>query len=76
MIGIDPIRYAFFIRNTPQASWSVSGKAQVVHWGTYDVVSEEAFAEMVDFLNEYALRVGIPAKPNGKSGMNPNGIPG
>jgi hypothetical protein len=23
-----------------------------------------------------ALKVGIPAKPNAKSGMNPNGIPG
>ena len=35
MLGIDPIRYAFFARNTPQVIWSFSGQSQVILTSTY-----------------------------------------
>jgi hypothetical protein len=57
MLGVDPIRYAYFARNTPHVNWSFSGQPQVVHWGTYEAVSEQDFTEMVQFLVDYALRV-------------------
>jgi hypothetical protein len=38
-------------------SWSFSGQPYVTHSGTYEAVSDENFAEMVEFLIDYAMRV-------------------
>jgi hypothetical protein len=55
MIGVDPVRYAAFVRNTPNIQWAMSGKYTVIMTRTYDKVSESDFTEMLDFLIEYAL---------------------
>jgi hypothetical protein len=57
MLGIDPVRYASFVRNTPNVQWSASGKPTVIHTSSYGSVSEQDFTEMIDFLIDYALRV-------------------
>jgi hypothetical protein len=57
MFGFDPDRYAFFIKNTPNIQWSVSGKQTVMHLSRYSAVSERDFADMIDFLIDYALKV-------------------
>jgi hypothetical protein len=43
----------------------IAYKAQVVHWGTYEAVSDGAFAEMVDFVIDYAMRVSEVHFPKG-----------
>jgi hypothetical protein len=57
MLGVDPVRYASFVRNTPIVQWSASGKSTVVHSSTYGAVSEDDFTEMINFLIDYALKV-------------------
>jgi hypothetical protein len=57
MLGVDPVRYASFLRNTPIVQWSVSGKPTVIHSSTYAAVSEGDFTDMINFLIEYALKV-------------------
>jgi len=57
MLGFDPVRYASFVRNTPIVQWSVSGKPTVIRTSTYAAVSEDDFAEMVNFLIDYALKM-------------------
>jgi hypothetical protein len=57
MLGVDPVRYASFARNTPHIQWSVSGKPSVIHSSSYGAVSEHDFTEMINFLIDYALKV-------------------
>jgi hypothetical protein len=57
LLGVDPVRYAFFDRNTPNVQWSPSGKSHVIDSSSYRAVSEHDFTEMIDFLIDYALRV-------------------
>jgi hypothetical protein len=35
-LGIDPIRYAHFMRSTPTLLWSMAGTFQAQLWGAYD----------------------------------------
>jgi hypothetical protein len=57
MIGVDPIRYASFVRNTPGISWNAFGQpTQTIMHISYDAVSETDFNEMVDFIIDYALK--------------------
>lgn len=56
MLGVDPVRYGAFVRSTPLVQWAMSGNYTVIMTSTYDKVSEAQFAEMLDFLIEYALK--------------------
>lgn len=57
MLGVDPVRYASFARNTPNIVWSASGIPTTILLSTYEAVSERDFTEMIDFLIDYALKV-------------------
>jgi hypothetical protein len=64
MFGIDPIRYANFVRQGPGVVWASNGSHQAQHWSTYEDVTTEMFEELVSFLIDYGLRVNgayIPA---------------
>jgi hypothetical protein len=56
MLGIDPVRYAHFVRSTPTLQWSMAGTYQALLWGPYDQMSLSAYDELALFLVEYALR--------------------
>ncbi|MCU1336691.1 MAG: hypothetical protein JWO19_2272 [Bryobacterales bacterium] len=74
MLGVDPVRYAAFVRQTPNINWSYSGKPEVIHTGTYQHISENAFDEMVAFLIDYALKANEAYIPN-PSKASPPGRP-
>jgi hypothetical protein len=57
MFGIDPIRYANFVRSGPGVAWAMTGTPYVSHWSKYDEVTSERFDELVSFLIDYALKV-------------------
>jgi hypothetical protein len=58
MVGIDPMRYASLVRNTPTILWNpFSHPSQVIFTSTCESVSESDFNEMVDFLIDYALKL-------------------
>ncbi len=54
-LGIDPIRYAYFVRSTPTLLWTMAGTYQAQLWGTYDQVTLDDYEELSLFLIEYAL---------------------
>jgi hypothetical protein len=77
-LGIDPVRYAAFVRNTPIVQWSNSGKSTVIHTSTYQHVSEDDFNEMLTFLIDYALKasvayVSLPRASTAQSATNDPG---
>ncbi|UWZ83617.1 hypothetical protein [Occallatibacter riparius] len=56
-IGIDPVKYAEFMKAGPGVLWSMTGQPFVSHWSvTYDHVTEERFSSFIDFLVDYALK--------------------
>jgi hypothetical protein len=55
-LGVDPIRYAHFVRSTPTLLWSMAGTHQAQLWGTYDQLTLDDYEELSLFLIEYALR--------------------
>jgi hypothetical protein len=56
MVGINPLRYASFMRIGPSVSWASNGAHYVNHRSLYQNVTIENFDELVLFLVEYALR--------------------
>lgn len=55
MLGIDPIRYTFFINNTPHISWTVSGLHQTMLSRDYNTVPNEIFHTCFEFVVDVAL---------------------
>jgi hypothetical protein len=75
MLGIDPVRYAAFNRNTPNVQWSLSGRSQVIYSSDYSHISETDFNDMVDFLIDYALKASeayIPVPPRAGAPSSPD----
>ena len=56
MLSVDPTRYAKLLRSTPSVQWSISGKPTVIRTRTYDNFSDEDFADLLEFLIDYALK--------------------
>ena len=56
MLGVDPIRYAAFVRSTPNVQWSMAGTHTVIMMRSYDSVSQADFTELLDFIIEYAVK--------------------
>lgn len=56
MLGVDPVRYAMFVRSTPTLQWSVSGKYTAIMTRSYDNASQSEFSDLVNFLIEYAVK--------------------
>jgi hypothetical protein len=56
MLGVDPLRYAALLRNTPNLNWSFSGRPEIIHTSTYAHVSQATFDEMVNLLIDYAVK--------------------
>jgi hypothetical protein len=56
LLGIDPVRYAVFVRNTPSVQWSISGEYTVILTRTYDDASERDFGHLLNFLIDYAVK--------------------
>jgi hypothetical protein len=56
MVGVDPVRYAMFVRSTPTLQWSVSGKHTTIMTRSHDNVSQGEFSDLVDFLIDYAVK--------------------
>jgi hypothetical protein len=56
MLGVDPVRYAMFVRSTPTLQWSMSGKHTTIMTRSYDNVSWDEFSKLVDFLIDYAVK--------------------
>lgn len=54
MMGIDPIKYRFFVGHTPHISYSTSGVYQAVLTGTY---SNAVFETCFDFVVEASMRI-------------------
>jgi hypothetical protein len=58
MVGVDPVRYASLVRNTPTILWNPFGHPpQVILTSTYESVSESDFNDMVDLLIDYAVKL-------------------
>jgi hypothetical protein len=57
MLGIDPIKYRFFVSNTPIVSWTLSGKCQVVLRSSYEDVPDGVFETCFDFVVEVSLKI-------------------
>ena len=55
MLGIDPVRYTYFISNTPRVSWSVSGQPQVILKRDYNSVPDQVFNTCFEFVVDVAL---------------------
>ena len=55
-LGIDPIRYAHFMRSTPTLLWSMAGTYQAQLWEAYDQLTLDDYENLSLFLIEYALR--------------------
>jgi hypothetical protein len=55
MFGIDPVKYRFFIANTPHVSWTVSGLHHAVLQRDYNNVPDEVFQKCFEFVVEVAL---------------------
>ncbi|MGB8062769.1 MAG: hypothetical protein WCF26_12800 [Candidatus Sulfotelmatobacter sp.] len=55
MLGIDPIRYTFFINNTPHISWTVSGLHQTTLSRDYNNMPDEVFQTCFEFVVDVAL---------------------
>lgn len=56
MLGIDPVRYTFFISNTPNVSWTVSGVHQTVLSRDYNNMPDEVFHTCLEFVVDVALQ--------------------
>lgn len=56
MLDINPLDYAALLQNTPTVQFSMSGKATVIMTSTYDHVSNDDFARLLNFLIEYSLK--------------------
>jgi len=57
MLGIDPIKYRFFMSNTPSVSWTLSGLHQAVLQHSYADVHDSVFETCFDFVVEVSLKV-------------------
>ena len=57
MLGIDPIKYRFFVSNTPSVSWTLSGLHQAVLQHSYANVPDSIFGTCFDFVVEVSLKV-------------------
>lgn len=68
MFGIDPVRYANFVRTGPDVQWSMAGTPIVTHWGTYEEVSLDKFEDLISFLIDYALKVSVVYIPSASTG--------
>jgi hypothetical protein len=55
MLGIDPAKYRFFIANTPQTVWTLSGKCHVNLPRDYTNVPDAVFNTCFEFVVEVAL---------------------
>lgn len=58
MLGIDPIRYRFFVSYTPIVNWVVSGDYVSHSWRDYDKLPDSVFDTCFDFVVEVALILG------------------
>ncbi len=57
-LGIDPIKYRFFVRNTPTISWTASGLHQTNLSRNYNNVSDNVFWECYRFVVDVSLKLG------------------
>ena len=55
MLGIDDARYRFFVANTPQTVWTISGKCQVNIQRDYNRVLDAVFETCFEFVVDVAL---------------------
>ncbi|PYV78397.1 MAG: hypothetical protein DMG96_08005 [Acidobacteria bacterium] len=55
MLGIDAARYRFFVANTPQTVWTISGKCQVNIQRDYNRVLDAVFETCFEFVVDVAL---------------------
>ena len=59
MLGIDPLRYSYFVRSTPYISYSFGGGYQVqLGMFLYGELPQATYDEFEIFLIEYAVRLG------------------
>lgn len=64
MMGIDPVKYRFFVRHTPHVSYSVSGIYQAVLTRTYKDAPDAVFETCFDFVIEASLRINEVFRPS------------
>ncbi len=55
MLGIDPVRYTFFLSCTPHISWALAGNYQVNITQDYNRMPEDAFQTCFEFVVDVAL---------------------
>lgn len=55
ILGIDPVRYRFFLANTPSVSWTLSGRSQAIIIQDYNQVPDETFHSCLEFVVDVAL---------------------
>lgn len=59
MLGIDPVRYRFFIAETPHVSWTASGLYQSVTLRDHSDAPNEVFHTCFEFVVEVALNAAL-----------------